>query len=106
MDELEAMMIKVSGGLDKIGALDARLRVAISAGYMDARSMVHLMETHGLPLSLCAQQCIEVGLKIDYSGLRYELERIGKKPDTIDSELREVIFFAEHAIAPEPTTNG
>lgn len=57
--------------------------------------MVDLMQTHGLPLSLCATLAIERGLNIDFSGLRVELECIGKKKETIDSELAETRYFID-----------
>ena len=92
---INELLIEISGGSDKVGTLEGRMKVALSVGYMDSRTMVHLMETHGLPLSMCAMKCAEHGLKIDYSGLRCELERIGKKAATIDSELLEVKFFVD-----------
>lgn len=97
----EECLTDLSGGEDKIGTQKARLNVAAYFGYLDARFMIYMMETHGLPLSIQAQKAKEKGLKIDFGGLRYELERIGKKPETIESELREVRFFSDHAEVKE-----
>lgn len=84
--------LKDGAGTDK-----GRARLAYHLGYVDARMMVHFMETNGLPLSLGALQASKHGLKVYFCGLRVELERIGKKPDTIESELREVRFFMDQA---------
>lgn len=93
--ELEQFLTTLSELRGGVGSLEGRLSVALSFGYLDARFMVHMMETNGLPLSVSAIAAKKRGLKLDFSGLRVELERIGKKPDTIDSELREVKFFME-----------
>lgn len=97
INEAEQILTMLSGGPAKVGSLEGRMAVAAAFGYMDARTMVFFKETHGMALSIVAMMAVKKGLKIDYSGLRYELEKIGKNPDTIDSELKEVRFFAEPA---------
>lgn len=72
--------------------IESRKVVAAAFGYADSRMLVFLRETYGMPLSLAAKKVTEHGLKVDFHGLRTELERMGKKPDTIESELNEVRF--------------
>ncbi len=96
IETLGRFLTDLSGGEDKVGTREGRLAVAMAFGYLDARFMVYMMETHGLPLSIQAMKAKENGLKTDLNGLRWELEKIGKKPDTIESELKEVRFFCDH----------
>lgn len=97
LKELEDLLIAGSGGAAKVGTLEGRVALAALCGYADARTLVFYRETYGLPLSLAAIKVKKWGLKIDFRGLRYELERIGKKPETIESELAEVRFFIDSA---------
>jgi hypothetical protein len=91
--------MRISGGESMVGTNEGRMAVASAFGYADARTMVFFRETYGFPLSLAAIQVKNAGLNIDYGGLRIELEKMGKKPDTIDSELKEVRFFFDTAMA-------
>lgn len=88
--DLEHLLTQLSGGETSVGTLRGRMAVARYCGYFDARAMVFFHETHGLPLSFQVIEIAKLGLKIDFLGLRYELERIGKKPTTIESELQEL----------------
>lgn len=97
IDQFRNLLTDVSGGPHKVGTLEGRMVVATCCGYMDARTMVHLKETHGFPLSLCALEATKRGLKIDFGGLEQELICIGKKPETIKSELDEVRLFVASA---------
>lgn len=97
IETFKEMLTEISGGEEYVGTMDARMAGAASSGFMDARTMVDLMQTHGFPLSLCAVKAVAAGLAIDFGGLRLELERIGKKPSTIDSELKEVKYFVANA---------
>ena len=67
-----------------------RVRVAAACGYFDARTMVNLHQTHGYPLDICADKITAAGLRVDWSGLRDELQRIGKDNDSITSLFREM----------------
>lgn len=93
LEEMEMELTRLSGGSEFVGSLVGRMRVAMSFGYVDARSMVYLKETYGYPLADSALQASKRGFKIDFGGLRYELEKIGKKPEAIESELEEVRYF-------------
>lgn len=96
-DTISEMLEDFSGGKDKTGTQEARTHLAASCGYLDARLMVYMKETYGLPLSSSSVEGAKRGLKVDRAGLRIELERIGKKPETIESELREVEYFERAA---------
>ena len=94
MEDVEEFLTKVSGGASRVGTQEGRLMVAATFGYLDARFMVYMMETHGFPLTMSAMVANKRDLKVDFTGLRCELTKIGKKPSTIDSELAEMRHFA------------
>jgi alanyl-tRNA synthetase len=94
-DNFMKLLTDISGGEKNVGTQAGRLRVAASVGYIDSRFMVFMKETYGYPLSMTAMKAAENGLKVDYSGLRYELEKIGKKEETIESELKEIRYFCK-----------
>jgi alanyl-tRNA synthetase len=103
-DNFLKLLTDISGGEANVGAQVGRLRVAASVGYIDSRFMVFMKETYGYPLSMTAMRAAEDDLKVDYAGLRYELERIGKKEETIESELKEIRYFCK--VKEEMKANG
>lgn len=94
-------LTQASGGAHCVGTLQGRMAVAMRLGYADSRTLVHLRETFGLALCDSVVICQKRGLKIDWSSLRYELEKMGKKTSSIDSELKEARHFADFALAEQ-----
>ena len=77
---------------------------ALACGYMDAKHMVFMKETYGLPLEIYVdmfRKKFEKKIKIDYAGLKHELLMIGTNEHGVDSILSELKL-----VDKEWTTNG
>lgn len=98
---MSASLAKVEASLETLGQRlyesstgthgRRRFDVAAALGYMDARTMVRYYETHGLGI---VDQALFLakkypGIRLDWSGLVYELSRIGKSRRSVDAMLQE-----------------
>lgn len=72
--------------------LEPRLRTALRFGYMDAKHMVFLKETFGLPLDFYVDRLRKDFplAKIDYRGLEHELLMRGAKESAVAAQLEEL----------------
>lgn len=72
-----------------------RMNVAMFFGYYDAKAMRYFRETHGLALvdQLILLRKKYPDIKVPYDGLKAELAWMGKKPSSIEAELKELRDF-------------
>lgn len=93
---LEALAKTVYESCDKdMDEWGKRMTVAMAFGYYDAKYMRFAKETYGLALtdSLIFFRKKWPNIRVPYSGLKFELELMGKKPSAVEAELKELQEF-------------